>query len=195
MTNHSTATRAPRRSPAAGAGFTLIELMLVMTLLTIAVGLAAPALGSFFRGRALDSEARRLLALTRQGQSRAASEGLPMDLWFDGNNHLMGLEAEKSFEPQDERAVEFAIDPDMLLEALTTPVTDKGTSPRVVSVSTQPNPSIPASHPGLPRIRFLPDGTIEEGSPQKLRLTGRDGFSITLQQTRNSSSYEIAPRN
>src|SRR5207253_10956500 len=44
------------------SGFTLIELILVMTILTIAVSLTAPALANFFRGRTLDSEARRLLA-------------------------------------------------------------------------------------------------------------------------------------
>src|SRR2546426_11590252 len=50
-------------------GFTLIELILVMTVLTIAVSITAPALANFFRGRSLDSEARRLLALTRPGPS------------------------------------------------------------------------------------------------------------------------------
>src|SRR5262249_9004612 len=39
-------------------GFTLIELILVMALLTVAVSVTAPALSNFFRGRALDSEAR-----------------------------------------------------------------------------------------------------------------------------------------
>ena len=52
--------------------FTLIELVLVMTLLVVVVAIAAPSLAGFFRGRALDAEARRLLSLTRQGQSRAA---------------------------------------------------------------------------------------------------------------------------
>src|SRR5215831_89969 len=57
--------------------FTLIELILVMAILTVAVAITAPALSNFFHGRSLDSEARRLLSLTRQGQSRAVSEGLP----------------------------------------------------------------------------------------------------------------------
>ena len=48
----------------AGRAFTLIELILVMALLTIAASLVAPKMASFFRGRAHDQEARRLLALT-----------------------------------------------------------------------------------------------------------------------------------
>src|SRR5438874_13384988 len=88
-------------------GFTLIELILVMTVLTIAVSITAPALANFFRGRSLNSEARRLLALTREGQSRAVSEGLPMDLWLDAQQGAYGLEAESSYEENDRKAVDF----------------------------------------------------------------------------------------
>ena len=56
-----------------------------MALLTIVISLTAPSLSRFFHGRTLDSEARRLLALTRSGQSRAVSEGMPMDLWVDAD--------------------------------------------------------------------------------------------------------------
>lgn len=192
MMNRSTVKSVASRLRAAASGFTLIELMLVMTLLTIAVGLAAPALGNFFRGRSLDSEARRLLAMTRQGQSRAISEGIPMDMWFDGANHLIGLEAELSFEPQDERAVEFDIDPDMQVEVLM--ASGKAATATVTPANAQANPSIPVSHPGLPRIRFLPDATITSDSPQMIRLTGRDGLAIVLQQSRDGTGYEIAPR-
>src|SRR6266581_1792098 len=94
-------------------GFTLIELILVMTVLTIAVSITAPALANFFHGRTLDSEARRLLALTRQGQSRAISEGIPMELWLDTARGAYGLEAEPSYESTDPRAIEFALDKDI----------------------------------------------------------------------------------
>src|SRR5438270_8363826 len=63
--------------------FTLVELILVMTLLLIVMCVALPSLKGFFRGRNLDSEARRFLSLARYGQSRAVSEGVPMVLWID----------------------------------------------------------------------------------------------------------------
>src|ERR1039458_8859603 len=78
----------PRRLRRAAA-FTLIELILVMAILIMAVSLS-----HFFRGRTLNSEARQLLALTRNGQSRAVSEGLPMDLWLDVEQGTFGLGAE-----------------------------------------------------------------------------------------------------
>src|SRR6266581_9368788 len=88
-------------------GFTLIELILVMTILTIAISITAPALSNFFRGRSLDSEARRLLSLTRLGQSRAVSEGLPVQLWIDAARDECGLEADSSYEATDAHAVDF----------------------------------------------------------------------------------------
>src|SRR5690242_2199653 len=99
-------SRAPKNSRVAAdwkvraplSAFTLIELILVMTVLTIAVSLTAPALANFFRGRSLDSEARKMLALTRLGQSRAISEGIPMNLWFDSVGGAYGLEAEPTYE-------------------------------------------------------------------------------------------------
>jgi prepilin-type N-terminal cleavage/methylation domain-containing protein len=182
----------------AGA-FTLIELILVMTILTIAVSVTAPALANFFRGRSLDSEARRLLALIHQGQSRAVSEGLPMELWLDTVQGKFGLVSEPSFEPQDPKAIEFAIDPGMKIEV----VADNNLNMNLgagslgsgnMNLATTPiqnTAPVRSVHPELPKIRFLPNGTISETSPQRLSLTDRDGRSIWLGQTRNRLSYEI----
>ena len=182
----------------AGA-FTLIELILVMTILTIAVSVTAPALANFFRGRSLDSEARRLLALIHQGQSRAVSEGLPMELWLDTVQGKFGLVSEPSFEPQDPKAIEFAIDPGMKIEV----VADNNLNMNLgagslgsgnMNLATTPiqnTAPVRSVHPELPKIRFLPNGTIGETSPQRLSLTDRDGRSIWLGQTRNRLSYEI----
>src|SRR5687767_2693361 len=76
------------------AAFTLIELILVMTILIVVLSVSGPSLVSFFKGRTLDSEARRFLALTRYGQSRAISEGVPISLWIDPKEKKYGLEIE-----------------------------------------------------------------------------------------------------
>ena len=49
-------------------------------------------------------------------------------------------------------------------------------------------------HSALPHIGFLPDGSLSENSPQKLRLTGRDGISIWVALSRNRLNYEIQSR-
>src|ERR1700704_2983443 len=99
LRNESLTNRSPRAARRGMRAFTLIELILVMTILAIAVSFTAPALANFFRGRSIEYEARRLLALTRHGQSRAVSEGLPMELWVDSSKGAYGLEAEPSYEP------------------------------------------------------------------------------------------------
>jgi prepilin-type N-terminal cleavage/methylation domain-containing protein len=175
------------------AAFTLIELILVMAILTMAVSVTAPTLANFFRGRTLDSEARRLLAMTHSGQNRAVSEGIPIDLWVDAENRTVGLEAEPSFETTDARAVEFELDGGVQVEitkqtAVTSAAKTLGLS-QTVSTASVPRPNL--THPLLPTIRFLPDGTISETSPQTLRLSGRDGNSICVALAQDKLSYEI----
>ena len=46
--------------------------------------------------------------------------------------------------------------------------------------STASVPRVKLVHANLPTIRFLPDGSVSETSPQELRLTDRDGGSLWL---------------
>ena len=184
--------RAARVANAARRAFTLIELILVMALLTVVISLTAPKLSRFFHGRTLDSEARRLLALTRSGQSRAVSEGMPMDLWVDANKGLFGLEAEPSYEASDPKAAEFTLDSGLQIEVVSKTVTTTANPlNRARRTSTASAPRVVLVHSDLPTIRFLPDGSISESSPQKLHLTSNDGGSLWLAQTRDGLNYEI----
>jgi type II secretion system protein H len=184
-----------RRGGQPRPGFTLIELILVMSILTIAISLTAPALANFFRGRSLDSEARRLLALTRQGHARAASEGVPVELWIDTAQGRFGLEVEPSYEAEDPRKEEFKLDGDLRLEALNSDPSQPTFGTQLPMAMQTRNVSVVQSrHPNLPRIRFLPDGTVTEDSPQVLRLTGHDGISLEVAQSRNRLNYEIRTR-
>ena len=113
-----------------------------MALLTIVISLTAPRLSRFFHGRTLDSEARRLLALTRSGQSRAVSEGLPMDLWVDPEQGSFGLEAEPSYETTDNNAVEFTLDSGLRLavvnKTVVSPANTMNRSQQVTPVASLP---------------------------------------------------------
>ena len=186
--------RAARFAPQARRGFTLIELILVMALLTIVISLTAPKLSRFFHGRTLDSEARRLLALTRSGQSRAVSEGMPMDLWVDTEQGSFGLAAEPSYDANDPKAVDFELDSGLQLEvvikAVMAPV-NAVTMNRNQQASIASVQRVNLVRASLPTIRFLPDGSIGEASPQKLHLTSTDGGSLWLAQSKDGLSYEI----
>ena len=161
--------------------FTLIELVMVMTLLVVVVAIAAPSLAGFFRGRALDSEARRLLSLTRQGQSRAASGGVPVVLWVDPGQRTYGLEEDSSYTDKDTKAVEYTLDSNVSVEAGTT-----------ISTNTlMGNAAALGKRSALPQIRFQPDGGIDESSLETVRLSDREGASLWLALGRSRLNYEI----
>jgi type II secretion system protein H len=168
-------------------GFTLIELILVMAMLSIVISVALPSLKGFFRGRNLDSEARRFLSLTHYGQSRAVSEGLPMVLWIDARQNTYGLQTQAGYMDADTNAVEFTVDKDLQIEALT---------PQVVSLTqsnlwTQSAPAVGAT----PMIRFQPDGFIGETSPEQIVFRQGANDAIWIAQSTNRLTYEIQPRN
>ena len=168
-------------------GFTLVELLLVMTIMVAGIAIAAPTLAGFFRGRTLDSEARRLLALTHSGQSRAISEGIPTRLWLDTAQHTYGLQQDPGWSDTDPKAQEFSFDQELQIDVVHQ---DK---PQSVSSRSRMPPSLQAkANPrNLPEIRFLPDGSVDETSPLAFHLQDRSGTSLWLAQATNHLSYEI----
>src|SRR2546425_6808201 len=106
---------------AATLGFTLIELILVMALLGIVIGVSAPALSNFFRGRNLDNEGRRFVALTRYAQSRAVSEGVPMIVWINMRQGIYGLEQEPGYSLADTNARSFTLGKDLQIATMDLP--------------------------------------------------------------------------
>ncbi|MGO8836021.1 MAG: GspH/FimT family pseudopilin [Limisphaerales bacterium] len=167
MTRHT--SHVTRRTSA----FTLVELLLVLALLVIITSMVAPAMSNFIRARALDSETRRLFALMHAGQSRAVSEGLPAVLWVDEKSGAYGLTTETPPAGGDAKAENLTLDENLQIAVLNTGST--GTT----------------MFQNLPAIRFLPDGTIDENSPQTLRLNDAKGNALWLIETRNRTGYEV----
>jgi len=163
----------PFHNPPGQFAFTLIELVLVLAVLAIATSMVAPALSGFFRGRALDLEARRLLALMHAGQSRAVSEGMPVLLWVDAPQHSYGLTEETTSSEGDPKALSFVLDDNIQIEAVNAV-------------------AIPINRRNLPVIRFLPDGSLDiPPSATTFRLAGADGAVLWLVQSPDHVNYEI----
>jgi Tfp pilus assembly protein FimT len=155
----------------------MIELVLILALLVIITSIVAPPMANFIRGRALDSEARRLFALMHAGQSRAVSEGMPIMLWVDEKKETYGLEEETPGKNGDPKAENLTVD-----------------STLQISVANLAAGRTTTFH-NLPAIRFLPDGTIDESSPQTLQLRDFAGVSRWLIETRDRTGYEIRDAN
>jgi len=162
--------------------FTLIELILVMALLVIVIAVASPSLSRFMRGRTLDSEARRFVSLTRYGQSRAVSEGVPVVLWINTRQGSYGLRQEAGYTGQDAKAVDFLLGKDLRVEVANLPAQLGPLAQARATRQTDPN---------TPMLRFPPDGFIDETSPQSVVIRDQSGDSIWITQSRNRLNYEI----
>ncbi|MFI5357949.1 MAG: GspH/FimT family pseudopilin [Opitutales bacterium] len=169
-----------RRFPRA---FTLIELMLVMALLAIVTALVAPSMLSFFHGRALNEEAERLLTLTQYARSRAIAEGVPVVLWIDSAKSAYGQNIQTGFVTTDDHASSFALESSLTIDA---PNRD---APPVSELGDE-TLGLP---PGLPVIRFLPDGFIDFVSTTKIVLHQGTEAALELVPTPDRLGYEILP--
>ena len=161
--------------------FTLIELILVMALLVIVISVSAPSLSKFFHGRVLNSEARRFISMTRYAQSRAISEGVPVELWIDSREGMYGVRQLSSYNENDPKAMEFRVGTDLSIEALDVPVLVGG----------GPQAAQQQQSPSTPTIRFLPGGAISQNSPLRILIAEGRVDEIWIQQTWNGMHYEI----
>jgi type II secretion system protein H len=81
-------------APSRASGFTLLEIILVMTILVLVVSMLAPSLRGFGIGRSTDNTARQLVSLAKYARSQAISEGRRYRLNFDAQNNAFWLTAE-----------------------------------------------------------------------------------------------------
>ncbi len=154
-----------------------------MALLVTVIGLAAPTLSRFFRARTLEEETRRFLALTRYGQERAISAGVPMVLWLDTVSGTYGLREQNGFGSRALGVVPTAgLNP-------RTPVTKN------FRLSDRLHFELPPpTQGGGPQtvIRFGPDGAIDDSSPRYVILRQDDRSGLAVVQADSHLTYEIS---
>jgi prepilin-type N-terminal cleavage/methylation domain-containing protein len=168
-------TRANRSiKPRQLGAFTLIELIVVMALLSIVIAIGAPRLARFFHGQTVAEEGQRLLALTRYGQSRAASEGLPMILWMNPANGTYGLRIQDGFNAG----------------GTTAPAgTGKDVSYKLgdgLRFQFEQGVTMPKQGASL---LFAPDGSVEESSLHRVVIVQDDGDWSAIVESPNQLNY------
>ena len=163
--------------------FTFIELVLVLCLLAVICSLVIPQMKGFFHGRKLEYEAQRFLALTRYAQSRAVSEGVPMILWMEPKNRVYGLEAQNGYGLNETKQQQFSMDDSLQMQPQIAPT----------GLITQSNLWTQARKATTirPEIRFLPDGTISESSPNQITISQSKVDVLLITETTNHLRYEI----
>jgi prepilin-type N-terminal cleavage/methylation domain-containing protein len=149
--------------------FTLVELIIVMGLLALAAGIAAPMLARSLRGRSISEEAQRFIALTEYGRDEAVSQGVPMTVWIDPGGQRFGVEPKEGFEGDTSRSREFALNPDIFIKA------DRILKGGSVSIAAE----------------YAPDGAPATSNVDALSLEDRFGNVVNITRTRDLWSYEI----
>lgn len=196
------ATGASDLRKSGSQAFTLIEMILVVALLAIAVSMVSPRLSTFIRARSLESEARRILAVTHAGRARAVSEGRTLVLWLDAEQGRYGLERETLGQEGDTNALEFTWESGLQVsfDTSATLIGQTATSrrtPTTPSVSSSSRPSQQQSRLARNQsgIRLLPDGTIDEESPQAIEIRDLEGGTLWVVQGSDRRHYEIQTSN
>ena len=145
-----------------------MELIVVMALLAVVFAVVSPFLSSFFKGRDLENEARRFLALTRYGRSQAVSLGLAMELWMDPSMGEYGLQPQDPYSATAAPATQYQLADGLSLDTgEATPGED-----------------------GKIRIVFRPDGTTD-GDAVTLRESRR-GAALAIEPADIGQSFVIA---
>jgi Tfp pilus assembly protein FimT len=174
--------------------FTLVELVLVMALLIVIISLISPTMSKFFGARAVDSEAKKFMALTHYGQSRAVSEGVPTMLWIDARKGAYGLEQVPGYGDTDPKAVE-----NKLADGLQIGISQSTVKP--VLANSQTGRIMTGQAGGqtrgkLPAIYFLPDGTIGgTTSVSGVSLQNSNNPPVWIVPSGNGLTYEIQNQN
>jgi len=149
--------QARRPSRRSAGGFTLLELILVLLIISVVLAMAAPSLRGFVRGRRTADAASQLLAMTQWARSQAAAEGCLYRLNVDAQAGTYWLSVERggAFVKLDgEYGRHFRL-PDGVTASLETPANNSAAY-----------------------IRFRPNGRCDEAT---IELRGRQGevFRVT----------------
>jgi type II secretory pathway pseudopilin PulG len=150
------------------AGFTMVELIIVMGILMVIFALAAPRLSRFMTGRSVNEEGRRLISLTRYARSEAISQGQRVHLWIAPERGEYGIRPEDAARSKTPEA-RFRV-ADRLGLKLDTNETDEQ---------------------GEIGIVYWPDGTLDETSPRRIQISEQDGPGLTLTLEENGQDYKV----
>ncbi len=144
-----------------GAGFTLVELLLVVIILGILAGMAVPSFRKTYSSLEINNAANNLAILMRYAQARAAVERINYRLNFDPENKSCWLERKSSSDSG-------------IFEKVSSKFTRSIAFPKDIKVE-----------PDLKIVNFYPDGRIDN----VMIYLKQDGKEIYAVSTKGQVGY------
>lgn len=157
-----------RKHHSRSEGFTLLELILVMVILSTVLAMAAPSLRGFFASRQTHDTAAQILALTQLARSQAISEGVVYRLNFDTRQRTYWLTSQQAgvFEElQTGLGQVFTLPKDMVME--------------LEDIEKEDTDMF---------LSFTPQGTVTAGT---VRLIDRRGLALEVKCPTVTESFSI----
>ena len=156
---------APRHS----VGFTLVELILVMALLSTMMAVAAPSLSNFFAGRGLEEETRRFLAVTRHARSEAISTATVVEMWIDPDQRAYGLSPHDPYTPDATEAHRYHVARGLTLEIDSESIDEEGRA----------------------TITFWPDGLLDAESVEEVTIRENENRATSINRNEFTPGYRV----
>ena len=150
------------------AGFTLVELILVLAILAMMVAFVAPALAKSSRARNLEQEALRFVALTEYARDEAVSQGVEMAIYVDVQAQKYGMEPASGTSGVQSRK-DFTLHEDLHIEPVETKSKKEGRA-----------------------IIFSPEGTPEVSSVDSITFGDKNGLTRKVEKQTDGWAYELA---
>jgi type II secretion system protein H len=149
-------------------GFSLIELMVVLVILSLSISLVTPSLSRFLRTVELKGAAKKVSGILRYCRSEAVNKGLVHQVLFDSDLKRISVQSIESTEAKKEGEVKKEGELPKKVYAL-----PDGIQIKKVDVASVQNAT------DLPTIEFYPNGGSNGGS---ILLDGQDrsGFKIEV---------------
>lgn len=150
-------------------GFTLIELICVLAILAAVISVSAPSLFGFFKGRSIQEESRRFLALTRYARSEAISSSVPFELWIDGTSGNYGLRRLVTYGEEEEFPIEYQLDENLEFELDDEYLNEEG----------------------LGTLVFQPDGSMDKENPEEIAIVENELEKLVFRKSDSGMEYVI----
>ena len=156
-----------RRRPA--TGFTLLELVLVLLVITIAVGVAAPSLRGWNRGSKMRDTADQIITLARLARTQAAATAQMHRLTLDARNNRAVVQIQDGEQFNDMTEGEGGVY--NFPEGIKVSLTDLQNGPREF-------------------IEFYPNGRMQTS---RFRVTMDDGYETVIECATPTEGFRVVP--
>ena len=144
-------------------GFSLVELMLVLTILLVMTAVALPALARRGQRQALQSAAASVRDRLMAARMTALREGVPLFVWYRDGGHDLRVQVEETTSPRSARSERPATRDSVMDRTLRLPDGIRFASAPTLTANGGTLAASPNRHDSWSGpIRFAPDGTATE---------------------------------